>query len=379
MSEFNIPYTKHDMTPEDVQAVVDVLESGVLTGGKRLDGFEKAFADTVDAPFAVGVSSGSTALHLAVNALGIESNQTVLVPSLTFAATANAVLYSGASVEFLDVDPKTLVIDPSEVEKRLASDPEKYAGVIAVDFAGYPTNASKLAEISSDHGVWFIEDASHALGASSVYEREPTTVGDSRYADATVFSFHPAKHITTGEGGMVTTRSEALSEKIRLLRSHAMDKSGQPEGEGWRYGISELGFNFRMSEINAALGLSQLQRIDDSIAARQVIADTYRGAFDGSNIQLPEYDPRQTHANHLFVVRVDQRKRVYNALKGLGIHTQVHYVPLHMQPLYEHHAEGAELPHTEEYYSQALSIPMFPSLSEPEQEYVIESLLGVTK
>lgn len=375
MNKMNIPYTKHEITPEDIQSVTAVLESGVLTNGTALVNFEEAFAHHVDSPQAVGVSSGTAGLHLAVKALGVKPGQTVIVPSLTFAATANAALYEGAKVEFVDIDPKTLLLDDDEVEERLANSPEKYAGVIAVDFAGYPVDTQRLSEVCGEYGAWLVEDAAHALGAVSIRDGTEVKVGEGQFADATVFSFHPAKHITTGEGGMVTTRDEELYERLKLLRSHAMDKgSDQSAQGGWYYRIDELGYNYRMSELNAALGLSQLQRADDNLAARQAIAKAYRAAFEGSAISLPDYDSDQTNAYHLFVARVDGRKRVYDALRDKGVFAQVHYVPLHLQPLYQGANGQVSLPNTERYYREGLSIPMYPTLGGDEQAYVIEAL-----
>ncbi len=371
----NIPYTKHDMLPEDIEAVTLALQSGMLTNGSEITDFEADFGTTIEAPYAVGVSSGTAALHMAVHALGITPEQTVLIPSLTFAATANAVLYSGGSVEFVDVDPDTLLIDSQVVADKIQTNPDKYAGVIAVDFAGYPVDARELAITCRQEGKWLIEDAAHALGAIANYRGEMVTVGSGAYADATVFSFHPAKHITTCEGGMVTTNQPELDRTLRLIRSHAMDRANVvADEEPWRYQIDQLGFNYRMSEINAALGRSQLGRIGANIAQRQNIGQTYQEAFEYSNIRTPNYDAEHTNAYHLFVAQVDNRKEVYLKLREAGIFAQVHYVPLHMQPFYQDMAKGSELPYTEKYYSECLSLPMYPSLSPAEQAYVIDTI-----
>lgn len=376
----NIPYAKHEITPEDIQAVTDVLESGMLTNGPALRAFEDDFGNKFGVDHAIGVSSGTAALHLAVAALGVEKDKTVLMPSLTFAATANAVLYGGGNVEFVDIDPKTLVIDVDDVEEKLATDPDRYAGVIGVDFAGYPMDAERLHEVCKTTGKWLLEDAAHSLGAVSRHHDEDVAVGGSEYTDATLFSFHPAKHITSGEGGMVTTRSQQLADKIRLLRNQGMDKNNaRAQEEGWFYNIAELGYNYRMSELHAALGRSQLGRADVMLEARQRIAERYREAFDGAEgITIPEYDPAHTNAYHLFIVSLADRLATFEGLKQKGIFTQVHYVPLHMQPLYKPYVEGAQLPNTERYYRDSLSIPMYPTLSEDEQSHVIDSLLNLT-
>jgi dTDP-4-amino-4,6-dideoxygalactose transaminase len=369
-----IPYTKHEITRADIAAVNGVLRSDFLTNGPQITAFEDEFKRFTGSEHAVGLSSGTAGLHLAVGALGVRPEQRVLVPSLTFAATANAVLYNGGGVELVDIDPDTLLLDVNQVASRISADPNKYAGVIAVDFAGYPIDTKELSDLCKENDMWLIEDAAHALGAVSVRHGEKVTVGDG-YADATVFSFHPAKHITTGEGGMVTTASADVDEKLRLLRSHGMDKSSQQaKEEGWYYRINELGYNYRMGEINAALGLSQLRRFDGNVAKRQAIARDYRAAFDRTPIGLPYYDQDQVHAYHLNIVRVQRRKQVYEALKDKGIFAQVHYVPIHLHPLYEGTPGGDNLPHTDTYYRECLSIPMYPTLTTAEQTYVIESL-----
>lgn len=375
----NIPYTKHDMFPEDIEAVALALQSGILTNGSTLTDFETDFGRITEAPYTVGVSSGTAALHLAVHALGVRPEQTVIVPTLTFAATANAVLYSGGSVEFVDVDPETLLIDSAFVANKLGANPEKYAGVIAVDFAGYPVNTHELADVCHEHGTWLIEDAAHALGAVANYDNEVVPVGSSQYADATVFSFHPAKHITTGEGGMITVSQAKTNRTLRLLRSHAMDSTNSAStNEPWRYQIEQLGFNYRLSEINAALGRSQLTRVPSNIARRQSIANIYQEAFEGTNISTPNYDGEHSNAYHLFLARVDNRKEVFTQLREAGIFTQIHYVPLHMQPFYHDFAKDAAFPHAEYYYKECLSLPMYPSLSEKEQYYVIDTMKRLT-
>lgn len=371
----NIPYAKHEITAEDIAAVTEVLQEGALTNGSHIAGFEDAFATTFQAERAVGVANGTAALHLAVHALGIAEGQTVIVPSLTFAATANSVLYNGGNVAFVDIDPDTLLLNIDQVADKVARDPKQYAGVIAVDFAGYPVDTKTLSDICKDHDMWLIEDAAHAPGAISHRHAEEVIVGSSDYADATTFSFHPAKHITAGEGGMVTTSNAQRADTIQLLRSHGMGKTNeQAQKEGWYYRIDELGFNYRLSDINAALGHSQLDRLGGNLALRQEIANNYRAAFEDTVIDMPEYDEAQVHANHLFVVRVPERKRVYEVLKGKGIFTQVLYIPLHTQPLYRRVAGEHALPHTEKYYEECLSLPMYPSLSADEQAYVIDAL-----
>jgi len=371
----NIPYTKHDITDADIEAVEKVLRNGPLTNGPQVSAFEDKFSTLVNAKYAAAVSSGTAALHLAVTALGVKPGQTVLVPSLTFAATANVVLYAGGEVEFVDIDPDTLLIDLKLIEQRLKTNPDKYAGVIAVDFAGLPVDIPQLSETCKKYGVWLIEDASHSLGASFAYGEEKLMVGGSKYADAVTFSFHPAKHITSGEGGMVTTPHKHIHERIALLRSHAMSKSKvNTDTEGWRYDIDILGYNYRLSDINAALGLSQLDRLKQNVAQRRTLAEEYRSQLKDSSVLLPPDSPSSEHAYHLFVIQAPRRMELFNYLKQCGIFAQVHYVPLHMQALYKRSAASTPLIHTESYYERCLSIPMFPSLKANEQDHVIKSL-----
>ena len=354
----NIHYTKHDVTDEDIQSVERALRSNSLTNGPFVKEFEDNFKRYVGSEYAIAVSSGTAALHLAIAALGVPSGKTVLTPSLTFAATANAAIYCGAKIEFVDIDPETLLLDLDSVESKLTADPDKYAGVIAVDFAGLPVDIVRLSAICKQNNVWLVEDAAHAVGAILSDGAKEIMTGSGEYTDATVFSFHPAKHITTGEGGMITTNNSVLNDKIRLLRSHAMDRSGdQSQEEGWHYEISELGYNYRMSDINAALGNSHLENI---------------------GITLPNENAAQQHAYHLYVIQVDERKQLYDNLKELSIFPQVHYVPLHMQPLYAHFKSDTPLIHTENYYRRCLSIPMYPTLSEEEQDYVIAAIKEFT-
>lgn len=375
----HIPYAKHEMLPEDIEAVTAVLQSGALTNGPEISNFEKDFSEAIDAPYAVAVSSGTAALHLAVHALGIEASKKVILPSLTFAATANAVIYCGGVPDFVDIDPYTLLLDTDQVAEKVEANPDGYAGVIGVDFAGYPMNSREISEICKEHGLWLVEDAAHALGAMANYGSEVITVGSARYSDATIFSLHPAKHITTGEGGVITTANPDLRDHLKLLRSHSMDRAtDRSVSEPWFYELREVGFNYRMSDINAALGRSQLARLTGNIAARQNLAAIYREALEGTNVNMPQYDDNHTHAYHLFIVQVPGRRDVYTGLRDEDIYPQVHYVPLHMQPAYQEASSDTALPNTERYYSECLSIPMYPSLTAEEQHHVIDTLIRLT-
>ncbi len=372
----SIPYAKHEITNDDIDAVIKALKSGYLTGGSSITEFEDSFKNHVGSNYSVAVSSGTAGLHLAVAALGIDQNKTVLMPSLTFAATANCVLYCGGKVEFVDIDPKTYLIDLDLVEAKLKSNPEKYAGVIAVDFAGYPIDIKELSKICKKYGVWLIEDAAHALGAVSNRGNTPAKVGSSKFSDATVFSFHPVKHITTGEGGMITSNNQNVAHKISLLRSHAMNKDDpRSKTEGWYYSIKELGYNYRISDINAALGTSQLLRADMNLVKRQRVASIYNSRLSGLNLKLPYSNRLDSHAYHLYVIQSSSRHDLYNKLRDKGIYTQVHYLPLHMQEYYKNFDGVDSLQNTKEYYASSLSIPMYPSLTDRELEYVIKSIV----
>ena len=369
----NIPYAKHDITDDDITAVVEAMKSGYLTGGQQLSTFEENFKEYVDADYALAVSSGTAALHLAVAAMEVPSCKTVLVPSLTFAATANSVLYCGAKVEFVDIDPDTLLIDLDIVKEKIELNPDKYAGVMVVDYAGYPVDTKAIRSICNKYNLWIIEDAAHAPGAILNRSGEVVKVGSSLYADITVFSFHPAKHLTTGEGGMLTTRNKELYDKIKLIRSHAMSKENKKsQEEGWYYAIEKLGYNYRMSEINAALGVSQLKRAAKNLTRRREIAATYDSELAQMSIKLPIIDPVSTHAYHLYIIQSDNRHQLYDHLKAKGIYAQVHYIPLHLQDYYKDFDGAETLLNTEAYYNSCLSIPMYPSLSSEEQYYVIE-------
>lgn len=371
----NIPYAKHEITESDIAAVSKAMKSGYLTGGEQVLEFEENFKKYVNAEYALAVSSGTAALHLAVIAMKVPSEKTVLMPSLTFAATANSVLYCGANVEFVDIDPDTFLIDLNIVKQKIELNPKKYAGVIVVDYAGYPVDTKSLRSICNQYNLWIIEDAAHAPGAISARDEDIVHVGSSSYADITVFSFHPAKHITTGEGGMITTRRKELYDIMKLLRSHAMSKENQKsQDEGWYYSIEQLGYNYRMSELNAALGVSQLKRAAQNLERRREIASIYDSELAQTNIKLPVKDEKNTHAYHLYIIQSTNRRQLYDQLKLKGIFSQVHYVPLHMQQYYKDFDGTNDLPHTDDYYKFCLSIPMYPSLTKQEQDYVIQTI-----
>lgn len=368
--------------------MAETLQSPFLTQGPKIAEFERAFADYVGARYAVAVTNGTAALHLCALALDVRAGQRVITSPITFVASANCVRYCGGEVNFVDVDPRTALLDLDLLERRLESESgenaARFSGVIPVDFAGHPVDMERLRTIADRFGLWIIEDACHAPGASFADSRgETVKAGDGRYADLAIFSFHPVKHIACGEGGMITTNREDLYERLQLLRSHGITKEAaaftsapDPQRGAWYYEMQTLGFNYRMPDILAALGLSQLERADAGIERRREIAAAYDRAFQGGPVRPLESQAGFAHAYHLYVVRVPNRRQVFEALRDKGVFCQVHYIPVHLQPYYrELGYRDGDFPHAESYYEEALSLPMFPTLTEEEQAYVIERLL----
>lgn len=378
----NIPYGHQQITEEDIRAVVDTLRSDYLTQGPEIGGFEKKFAGYVDAPYALAVSNATAALHIAAKALGVRPGTKVIVPPVTFAASANCVRYCGGEVVFCDIDSKTYLLDMENLESLLKSSPKgTYAGVVPVDFAGYPYHADRLRKLADAYGLWILEDACHAPGASfRDAGGDWQKTGSSRYADVSIFSFHPVKHITTGEGGMATTRSKELYEKMALYRSHGITKDPallQKNDGGWYYEMVDLGYNYRLTDIQAALGCSQLDRAAAGVEKRRLIAQRYNEAFSAcSRIKTPFVDSDARHAYHLYVIQVDDRAGLYNYLRTKGVYSQVHYVPLHLMPYYRQFGyKESDFPVAEAYYAHCLSLPMYPTLTEEQQGYVIDCVL----
>lgn len=376
----HIPYGKQHITPEDIEAVVQALQHDFLTQGPAIDAFEQAFAQYIGAPYAVAVANGTAALHLAAMALNVGPETRVLTSPITFAASANCIRYCGGTVDFVDIDPDTFLMDLGKLRAKLEQAGKGYYhGVIPVDLAGNPVNMAELRTIADEFGLWILEDACHAPGgwftdANGKVHR----CGDSSCAELAIFSFHPVKHIASGEGGMVTTHDPALYERMRILRTHGITRDPERMHEnhgGWYYEMQELGYNFRLTDIQAALGLSQLRRADAGMERRQQIADRYDEAFADGPVQLPARIPGTQHAFHLYVVRTPRRKALYDHLRSKGIFPQVHYIPVHTMPYYQGLGfKKGDYPVAEAYYDQCLSLPMFPSLTQAEQEYVIEAV-----
>ncbi len=384
-----LPYARHAITPEDIQAVADVLAGAQVAQGPEAAGFERGLAAATGASHAVSVSSGTAALHVALRALGVGPGDEVIVPSLTFLATANAVLFCGARPVFADVDPETLTLDPASVAARTTS---RTRGAIPVHFAGHPADTRGIADALGP-GRFLVEDACHALGARAG-DRPAGSLGD-----AACFSFHPAKHITTGEGGAVTCADDDLAQRLRSLRNHGVERRpenfrglGLPaelsaeERGPWIYEMHELAPNYRLSEPAAALGRSQLRRLEENLRSRREIVGVYAEAFaDEPLLRLPTERAGYTSAWHLYPIRLEigalrgGRAAFFDGLRRAGLGVQVHYIPVHLQPYYRKQLGTAwgDLPATEDAYLRMLSLPLFPSASDAEIDRVIRAVRGL--
>ena len=377
-----IPYGHQHITDEDIQAVIETLKSDYLTQGPKIIEFEQAFARYVGAKYAVAVSNATAGLHLAATALQVRSGDKVIVTPITFAASANCIRYCNGMVVFCDIDPDTYLMDIKKLRRLLETNPPStFKGIVPVDFAGYPHQMEEFRQLADEYGLWILEDACHAPGGYFIDSNgEKQFCGNGKFADVTVFSFHPVKHIATGEGGMVTTNDKELFDRLSLLRTHGITKNPACLHEnhgGWYYEMQELGYNYRLTDFQAALGLSQLKRADEGLKRRQKIAVRYNEAFKRiADIQTPYASPDVFHAYHLYIIQVPDRLDLYNYLHENGIYAQVHYIPLHLMPYYrEQGNKPGDLPVAEKYYSRCLSLPMFPNLTDEEQEYVIKKIM----
>lgn len=376
-----IPYGRQNITDEDIKAVVDVLRSDYLTQGPVAHEFERQFNKYIGSAFSSICANGTAALHIAAMVLSVNSKTRVITTPITFAASANCIRYCDGEVYFADIDPETFLIDLDSVVRMIEKYPKGYFhGIIPVDFAGYPVNMEKLREIADRYGLWVIEDACHAPGGYFTNSNnEKVFCGDGKYSELSIFSFHPVKHIAAGEGGMITTNSREFYNKCLFYRNHGITKDPDLMHEnhgGWFYEMQELGYNFRMSDIHAALALSQLQRADEGLARREQIAARYNEAFTGTSVRIPKVGADVRHAWHLYVVQVENRKALYDHLKERNIFAQIHYIPVHLQPYYKGLGwKMGDCPVAEEYYSHCISLPMYPSLTDEQQDYVIQSVL----
>lgn len=378
-----ISYGHQLITDEDIQAVVETLKSDYLTQGPRIPEFEQNFAAYLGVDYACMVSNGTAALHLCAMALGIQPGDKVITTPITFVASANGFRYLGADIVFCDIDAKTFLMDLDKLEQILKASPKgTYKAVVPVDFAGYPVDEERLHNLAVEYGFTTVIDCCHAPGGSWIDSKgEKQMIGNCKYADLSVFSFHPVKHIAAGEGGCITTNNKELYDKVALYRTHGITKDSElltRNDGGWYYEMQELGYNYRITEFQAALATSQLKRLDWSITRRNEIAKRYDEAFKNLPILTPFREPNITHAFHLYIIELhpNKRKALYDYLREHNIFAQVLYIPAHTMPYYKSlgHKEG-ECPIAEDYYTRCLALPMYPSLTDEEQEYIINCVM----
>jgi UDP-4-amino-4,6-dideoxy-N-acetyl-beta-L-altrosamine transaminase len=382
-----IPYGRQDITQADIDAVVTVLRSDYLTQGPQVPLFEQTVASHVGAKHALAVNSATSALHIACMALGLGPGDWLWTSPVTFVASANCALYCGAQVDFVDIDPRTFNLCPQALERKLqlAQQQGKLPKVVVpVHLCGQPCDMAAIHALSQQYGFKIIEDASHAIGGRYLGE----FIGNGRFSDITVFSFHPVKIITTAEGGMAMTNSEELAHKMALLRSHGITRdtahmTHEPDGP-WYYQQIDLGYNYRMTELQAALGVSQMTRLDDYVASRHALARRYDTLLADLPLTIPWQHPDSYSGLHLYVVRLKLDKitkthrKVFEALREHGIGVNLHYIPVHTQPHYQRMGfKPADFPESQSYYAQAISLPMYQSLTEDQQDRVVAVLKAV--
>ncbi len=377
-----IPYGRQSIDQKDIEAVINTLKGDFLTQGPKVKEFEEKFAAYIGVQYAIAVNNATAGLHLAVLALGLKAGERVITSPITFAASANCVRYVQGEVWFADIDPDTYLLSIESTKNLIKSKPKGFfKGIIPVDFAGLPVNLEEFKHLADLHDLWIIEDACHAPGAYFIDSNLiKQYCGNGQYADIGVFSFHPVKHIACGEGGMITTNSKELYHKLSLLRTHGITKEDMNENHGgWFYEMQELGFNYRLTDIQSALGITQLAKNDDGLIRRNQIANSYKKAFKGK-IKFQNLPENCYNAHHLFVIEVDDRKGLYDFLRKHHIYAQIHYIPVHKLPYYKDIGYSkANLCHSEHYYSKCISLPMYPSLTETEQAFVIEKVLSFIK
>lgn len=382
-----IPYGRQDITQADIDAVSEVLQSDFLTQGPTTPLFEKTVAKHVGANYAVAVNSATSALHVACLALGLGKGDILWTSPITFVASANCGLYCGAKIDFVDIDPVTYNLCPKALARKLEQaelDGELPKVVIPVHLTGQSCNMKEINRLAERYGFKIIEDASHAIGG----KHREGYIGCGRYSDITVFSFHPVKIITTGEGGMALTNDHALAEKMRLLRSHGVTRDSslmthEPDGP-WYYQQVDLGFNYRMTELQSALGLSQMQRLDQYVHCRNELADRYDELLAGLPLTTPVQCEYNYSARHLYVIQLDldetrkSRIEIFKELRSLGVGVNVHYIPVHMQPYYQGMGfSSGDYPRAEQYYCKSISIPLFHSMSYSQQDVVVSCIKKV--
>ena len=380
-----IPYGKHDVSDADERAVLEVLRSDFLTQGPAVPRFERAIAERVGAAHAVAVNSATSALHIACLALDLGPGDLLWTVPNTFIASANCARYCGADVDFVDIDPRSRNLSVDALAGKL----EQAAGqgrlpkiVVPVHFSGLPCNMAEIRRLSRQYGFFVIEDASHAVGA----RYQDTAIGDCRYSDITVLSFHPVKIITTAEGGMALTQDAELARRMEMFRSHGMEREPArfvdvPEGP-WVYEMQALGYNYRLTDLHAALGLSQLERLDPILAARVTVAARYDELLKHLPVLVPAPSPDRSSAWHLYVIELApgvrrSRGEVFAAMRGVGVGVAVHYIPVHLQPYYRALGfKAGDFPHAEAYYRRCITLPLYPGLGPTQQDQVVHALIG---
>ena len=379
-----IPYGHQEITQSDIDAVTKVLQSDFLTQGSVVPKFEKSVADYCGVKYGVATNSATSSLHIACLALGLKEGDYLWTSPITFIASANCGLYCGAKVDFVDIDPETYNLSPQFLEEKLIQaekDNKLPKIVVPVHFAGQSCEMEKIHQLSQKYRFKIIEDASHAIGGK--YKNRP--IGNCQYSDITVFSFHPVKIITTGEGGMAVTNNQNLSDRMSLLRSHGITRdldqmTHEPDGD-WYYQQIELGYNYRITDIQAALGISQLQRLDKYVKKRHNIAKKYNSELEGVNLAIPYQSKESYSSYHLYVILLHDNvskyhKEIFTELRKRGIGVNLHYIPVYRQPYYSY-IESNNYPNSEFYYSRAISLPIYPTLTTKDQNYIIEELLNL--
>jgi UDP-4-amino-4,6-dideoxy-N-acetyl-beta-L-altrosamine transaminase len=373
-----IPYGRQNIDQKDIDAVVSTLKSDYLTQGPKVREFESKFAEYVGAHYALAVNNATAGLHLSVLALGLKKGDRVITTPITFAASANCIRYVGAEVWFADIDPNTYLLDINSLKELIESKPKGFfKGIIPVDFAGLPVNMEAYRDLADEYNLWIIEDACHAPGGYFIDSNsEKNFCGNGKYSDIGVFSFHPVKHIACGEGGMLTTNSKELYEKLVLLRTHGITKDNMGENHGnWYYEMMVLGFNYRLTDFQSALGITQLAKNEAGVERRNEISAAYKKAFEGK-IKYQSLPQNSYNAHHLFIIEVENRKGLYDFLRTHNIISQIHYIPVHTLPYYKKiEYTEANLSNSENYYKRCISLPMYPTLSNEDQSFVIDKVL----
>jgi len=399
-----IPYGRQHITDEDIQAVIQALKSDYLTQGPRIAEFEEAFAEYIGSEYAVAISNGTAALHLCALALNVQEGDKVITTPITFVASANCVRYCGGEVVFADIDPETYLLDIKNVRELLESSPKgTYKGLIPVDFAGRAVDLEAFRKLADEYDLWIIEDSCHSPGGYFTdNDGVQQNCGNGEYADLAIFSFHPVKHIASGEGGMITTNDKELYEKLLKLRTHGITKNeseyknsvefaiGEPQTSNsakgmpsakpqnypaWYMEMQELGYNYRITDFQCALGSSQLKRADEGITRRRKLAESYKIAFEEKEYIKGQSGIVDGHAYHLYVIEVDDRLGLYNYLREHNIYAQIHYIPCHLMPYYSQFGwKEGDMPIAENYYKHCISLPMYPTLTDEQQEFVIKEI-----